>query len=243
MFNHERLKVYQKTLCFLEKVEAIIEDWDKRHAITDHFDRATESVLINLAESCREISTKQRNVSLDISLGSVFESAACLDIAKETQLSSADVIMIHKRHLLEICRMLIGLRNSSSPMCVREDKGEYKASVDNFCFHHENLDVYRVALKMIANLAEKELIDQISNPLFRKIDTSATCIVLNIAEGNGRYAELDHKRFIRIANQAAVKLAALLDYCAVRELKGNIEFSDAKELLERVAQMTKVMGK
>jgi hypothetical protein len=36
-------------------------------------------------------------------------------------------------------------------------------------------------------------------------------VVLNIAEGNGRYAELDHHRFLQIAQSAAVKGAVFLD--------------------------------
>ena len=36
-------------------------------------------------------------------------------------------------------------------------------------------------------------------------------MVLNIAEGNGRYAELDHHRFLQIAQSAAVKGAVFLD--------------------------------
>ena len=34
-------------------------------------------------------------------------------------------------------------------------------------------------------------------------------MVLNIAEGNGRYAQLDHRRFLGIANRASIRLAGL----------------------------------
>jgi len=38
---------------------------------------------------------------------------------------------------------------------------------------------------------------------------SGTSVVLNVAEGNGRYSELDHRRFLEVAAASAVKAARL----------------------------------
>jgi four helix bundle protein len=54
--------------------------------------------------------------------------------------------------------------------------------------------------------------EELSNRLFRQIDEAGTSVVLNIAEGNGRYAELDHHRFLQIAQSAAVKGAVFLEF-------------------------------
>ena len=43
----------------------------------------------------------------------------------------------------------------------------------------------------------------LSGRLCREIDKSATSVVLNVAEGNGRYSELDHWRFLEIAAASA----------------------------------------
>jgi 23S rRNA-intervening sequence protein len=75
-------------------------------------------------------------------------------------------------------------------------------------FHHESLDVYQVGLEFIrwwgGLPGSQELIDRVC----RESDETATGVVLNIAEGNGRYSELDHRRFLDIAGTAAVKAAA-----------------------------------
>ena len=54
-------------------------------------------------------------------------------------------------------------------------------------------------------------------------------MVLNIAEGNGRYAELDHHRFLQIAQSAAVKGAVFLDLGVERALLGETEATAGKE--------------
>jgi hypothetical protein len=61
--------------------------------------------------------------------------------------------------------------------------------------------------------------------------------VLNIAEGNGRYAELDHQRFLQIAQSAAVKGAVYLDLGVERGLLGGKEAAVGKEMLSRITAM------
>ncbi len=48
-FNHENLKVYQRTLPFNVKVGLWIRDWDSRHALCDQLSRAAASMLENAA--------------------------------------------------------------------------------------------------------------------------------------------------------------------------------------------------
>ena len=50
-----------------------------------------------------------------------------------------------------------------------------------------NLEVYRLGLNF-AEWFEREIAVQLSNRLTREVDNSATSMILNIAEGNGRYA-------------------------------------------------------
>ena len=60
---------------------------------------------------------------------------------------------------------------------------------------------------------------------------------MNIAEGNGRYSELDHRRFLDIAAAAAVKVAAELDLAMRRHLIESGVCRPCKVLLERIAAM------
>ena len=51
MFDHEKLQVYGKALDFAAQAAAWTSTWDKKHALVDHFSRATESIVLNLAEA------------------------------------------------------------------------------------------------------------------------------------------------------------------------------------------------
>ena len=137
MFDHEKLQVYGKALDSAAKAAAWTSTWDKKHALVDHLSRATESILLNLAEAARQRGTPARLRIVDYAIGSSSECAGCLDVARIKEL------LTH-------------------PDCHEEDE-------------------------------------------------AGTSVVLNIAEGNGRYAELDHHRFLQIAQSAAVKGAVFLD--------------------------------
>jgi len=78
---------------------------------------------------------------------------------------------------------------------------------------------------------------ELSDRLFRQLDEAATSVVLNIAEGNGRYAELDHHHFLQIAQNSAVKGAVYLDLCFDRALLVENEAAAGKDLLRRISVM------
>src|SRR5207248_1438253 len=118
------------------------------------------------------------------------------------------------QHLCEITKMLVGLRKAWAEAELRDELGkDWDASkgLAGVLFHHERLDVYHAALRFVEWFVAQPGAKELSNRLFRQIDESATSVVLNIAEGNGRYAELDHRRFLQIADSAAVKAAIYLD--------------------------------
>jgi four helix bundle protein len=73
--------------------------------------------------------------------------------------------------------------------------------------------------------------------LARQIDEAATCMVLNIAEGNGRFSVLDHHRFLQIADRATVKGAVYLDLAVEKFLVDASGVSTGKQLLRRVSAM------
>ena len=78
----------------------------------------------------------------------------------------------------------------------------------------------------------------LSSALGKSIDTLATRALLNIAEGNGRYAELSRENFLDTANAAAAKLAVCLDMGLRQSLWSTQEVDNGKNLLLRVGQMT-----
>ena len=243
MFNHERLIVYQESLAFASRAAVLVETWDRKHAVSDHLARAAESIALNLAEACRADSIKIRHAAMDYSLGSLFECAACLDVARVKALVDSETELKEKKQLLAMCGKLIGLRKSWEARCMHDEQAEYtiEAPMDNVCFSHERLVVYKSALAVIENLKILDPGTVTDKRLFQDIDETSTSVVLNLAEGNGRFAELDHRRFLGIANRATVRLAVLLDLGAVKKRWPSQNVQTLKNLLERVSHMTTAM--
>ena len=69
------------------------------------------------------------------------------------------------------------------------------------------------------------------------IDEAGTGVVLNIAEGNGRFSELDHHRFLQMAESAAVKAAVYVDLAVEKDLISALEADAGKEMLRRISMM------
>ncbi len=104
-------------------------------------------------------------------------------------------------------------------------------------FHHENLQVYRTGLSFIEWFTSQPQGKELSDKVIRQIDDAGTSIVLNVAEGNGRYAELDQQHFVQIAQRAAVKAMVYLDLCTTKGLLLQSEIAAGKELLGRISAM------
>jgi four helix bundle protein len=58
-----------------------------------------------------------------------------------------------------------------------------------------------------------------------------------VAEGNGRYSELDHRRFLEIAAASAVKAVAYLELYEQKALSTSIQTAQGRELLSRIIAM------
>ena len=80
-FGHEKLSVYEEALAAFGRIHETMAPWNRQHAFVDHLSRAAESILFNLAEGVRLSQCKKKALSMDYSMGSAFECAACLDTA------------------------------------------------------------------------------------------------------------------------------------------------------------------
>ncbi|MGH8018862.1 MAG: four helix bundle protein [Opitutaceae bacterium] len=76
-FDHEKLHAYQEALRFVTWVGPVIEALPKRLAARDQLDRASTSIVLNIAEGNGK---RSRCRYLDVSRGSALECAACLDV-------------------------------------------------------------------------------------------------------------------------------------------------------------------
>jgi four helix bundle protein len=227
MLTHHRLKVYEKALALGAGAEELSASWGRRHAIVEHFRRASERIVLNIAEGARLMSGPDKARTLDYALGSTLECAACLDIASIKGRLSQERSLTEKRRLLEITRMLIGLRKAWLQSMMSEDPSAYHAEPSTpeleVLFHHESLDVYQVGLDFMRWFVGLPDGREQSDRLCREVDKSATSVVLNAAEGNGRYSQLDHRGFVEIAAASAVKAAAYLDLYQQKALRARVE--------------------
>jgi len=239
-FDHEKLRVYRKALEFARFAKERLASWESRYAVKDHMRRASESVLVNLASGAVRRSPRIKATRFDAALGSTLECAACLDVAHVYGLLPEEASTAGKRTLSAIAGMLVGLRRSTERK-VREQECHYGSRPgDNATyalFFHERLDVYRVALEFAGWFHKLLSGGTLSKRLLRELDRATTSMVLNIAEGNGRFSTMDHRRFLEFGRDAAVRAATYLDLAALDAGEGPGHHHEGKQALERVVSM------
>lgn len=103
-------------------------------------------------------------------------------------------------------------------------------------FDFRQFDVYRVALEFQA-LLPRLLPRRGVAGLRGQLQRASSSILLNIAEGAGRFARAEKAVFYRIANGSATECAAVLDILFTRGLIPDAEYRHAHGLLIRVSQM------
>jgi len=237
--GHERLHVYQCGVRYVSWAHVLLADIDASAAVLDHFDRASESIIESMANGNSRRARADRNRYFDVALGSGLESAACLDICQCKHLISREKQVEGKEQLRSIVRMIMRLREARIGL-VQEEREQYGSNhdcPDSTYFYHEELDVYQVALQLVcwvdAFVASLESGARYSSQL----DKHTTAIVLNVAEGNGRFSCLDHRRFIDIAYTAAMRPAATLDMIVARGLTTERKVQNGKNLLIRLVPL------
>lgn len=122
-FDHEKLKVYQLALRFNEFCNNVSRRIPKSD-IRDQLERASNSIVLNIAEGNGKYSKKDRCRYFDTSFGSSLESASCFDILFTRKLISNEELNTGKKMLKEIVSMLVGLIKSNSDR-VYEDGEKY----------------------------------------------------------------------------------------------------------------------
>jgi four helix bundle protein len=116
-FDHEKLDVYQESIVFVGWLSQLLERCPRLGDVKDQLDRASNSIVLNIAEGNGKYSVKDRCRFLDTANASALECAAGLDILVAKRRLSRDEISPGKESLQRIVRMLMGLirRNSSRP--------------------------------------------------------------------------------------------------------------------------------
>jgi four helix bundle protein len=109
-------------------------------------------------------------------------------------------------------------------------------------FGHEQLDVYRAAIKYVgwAYLLCERLKGHrnAKDQLLR----ASQSIPLNIAEGNGKATDGDRRKYFEIARGSALECGAIQDVLEVCDALSPDENAGAKQLLDRIVAMLTKLG-
>jgi four helix bundle protein len=124
IFDHEKLKAYQTALQFVAWAESLLERVPGKVAAKDQLDRASTSVVLNLAEGNGKRSHPDRCRFFDIARGSGVECAACLDVLVAKRRIGEEDVRVGKSILLEVVSMTAGLIARFSGE-VHEEGAEY----------------------------------------------------------------------------------------------------------------------
>ena len=109
---------------------------------------------------------------------------------------------------------------------------------------HEKLDVYRLAIGYVEWVFgySQELNGAVRHARDQWLRASQS-IPLNIAEGNGKTAEADRRRYFEIARGSVLECAAIQDVLVVAKVLEENESQKRKIELDRMAAMLSRLGK
>lgn len=235
--GHEKLRVYGRGLDYARWTHAVLAGIEQSIAALDHWDRAADSIVEGIANGNSRHSRADRNRYFDVAIGSALECAACLDICVCRKLITAERQAEGKTILQQIVNMTIALRESKSAY-IREDREEYVSERDDgIYFAHERLDVYQVALDLITWLDGFLSATDLGASYATRLDKWTTSLVLNVAEGNGRFSEAEQIRFLDTAHTCAMRAAACLDLLVARQQVEIHQIEDGKQILSRIVPL------
>jgi four helix bundle protein len=114
VFDHEKLNVYQVQLQVVGWVDQLLDEVrrkapGKTREVRNHLDRASLSVLLNIAQGNGRRQRRTRAKSFDDARGETSESAACLDALVAKQVCGKERVREGKELLERVYAMLTKL--------------------------------------------------------------------------------------------------------------------------------------
>ncbi len=210
---HERLDIYGVYLETANLCAAIVANAPCPIVVFDHLDRAMESIGVNLMRgNGQPAGSAARANHLTVAIGSTHECAASLDVCLARCVTNESAHTAGTQNLWRIRGMLLGMKRASISRAVREEQAQYGASK----FPFAALDMYQVSLDGVRWI--QQFVEELApkSRTQRKLDTSTTGTVLNIAEGHGRETVADQNRFMKTAQEHAYQTLLMLDLMAAR---------------------------
>lgn len=128
-FDHERLQAYQAALRFVAWADPLIDELPARLSARDQLDRASTSVVLNLAEGNEKRSPADRCRYFDTARGSGVECAACLDMLVARKIIPFERAEEGKEILIEVVLMTAGLIARFSAGISEDEQAPYGSGV------------------------------------------------------------------------------------------------------------------
>jgi four helix bundle protein len=105
--SHEKLEVYQISVKFLAVAYRLIDSAPRGNgSVLDQLRRASQSIILNIAEGAGYPSTGKTKHHYAIARGSALECGAALDILKIIGIGDETLILEGKERLVSIVSML-----------------------------------------------------------------------------------------------------------------------------------------
>ena len=105
-------------------------------------------------------------------------------------------------------------------------------------FDHERLDAYQLAIEFVGRANDAiDALPRGRSYLVDQLQRAALSVVLNIAEGAGRFAPKDKASFYLRARASATESAAVMDVCQKLKLLDQSTTTADKAMLERISMM------
>jgi len=120
-FGQDRLAVYKSSLEFIQLVEEFLDGVPvgRRHLL-DQLDRASSSIVLNIAEGAGEFSPPEKARFYRMARRSATECVAILDIFQIRGHSDTALLSAGRQNLWEIVAMLTSMINKMQGKGVRE---------------------------------------------------------------------------------------------------------------------------
>jgi len=114
LFYYRRLDVYRDAKQLAINVNEVLKSFPKeeRYALTSQLQRASTSVMFNIAEGFGRYSSKERTYFLDIANGSLMEVSSQIELAEAYHYISTTQREEFDNQILSIVKQLAGLRRS-----------------------------------------------------------------------------------------------------------------------------------
>ena len=111
-FKFESLKIWNKALDLTVKINdlARIFPGHELYNLSNQIRKASDSVVLNIAEGCTGQSNPEFNKFLGYSMRSAIEVVSCLFIARRKEYIKRDIFLTYYNEYEKLCRMINALK-------------------------------------------------------------------------------------------------------------------------------------